>query len=86
MLNYSQSANIIFSDAFTRREKGSEDYYIRQHEREKLDAVKQKMGEARKHIADLEKHVYVKPNTASQTRSSPRTSDEISKESGGEHN
>ena len=60
--NYSEWLLILsHSDAFTRREKGNEDYYIRMHEKEKLDAVKQKMDEAQKHIGDLKAHMYVNP-------------------------
>ncbi|KAF2100868.1 hypothetical protein NA57DRAFT_54941 [Rhizodiscina lignyota] len=44
-------------DAFTKREKGAEDYYVKQHEKEKLLAVRAKIAEAQKHLKDLEKHV-----------------------------
>lgn len=47
------------SDAFTKREQASEDYFVRQKEMEKLQALKDKIAGHQKHLEDLDKHVYV---------------------------
>ncbi|MCJ1353028.1 MAG: hypothetical protein MMC33_003012 [Icmadophila ericetorum] len=44
-------------DAFNKREKANEDYYVRQKEREKLTALKTKLAEQRKHLDELDKHI-----------------------------
>ena len=38
-------------DAFTKREQASEDYYVRQQEKEKLEALKKKIAEKEADIA-----------------------------------
>jgi galactokinase len=47
------------SDAFSKREQADENYYVRQKEMEKLQALKAKIDEHKKHLEELDKHVYV---------------------------
>lgn len=56
-------ANLIVhtSDAFSKREQADENYYVRQKEMEKLQALKAKIDEHKKHLEELDKHVYVLP-------------------------
>ncbi|PHH86896.1 hypothetical protein CDD83_9613 [Cordyceps sp. RAO-2017] len=44
-------------DAFQRRERASEDYAIRQREKEKLLELKQKLAEQQQHLDRLSKHI-----------------------------
>ncbi|KJZ73603.1 hypothetical protein HIM_06936 [Hirsutella minnesotensis 3608] len=44
-------------DAFQRREKASEDYAIRQREKEKLLELKKKLAEQQQHLDRLAKHI-----------------------------
>ncbi|EAT81343.1 hypothetical protein HBI56_107650 [Parastagonospora nodorum] len=44
-------------DAFTKREAASEELYIRQEEKAKLLAIKEKLRQQRQHIEDLDKHI-----------------------------
>ncbi|KAM0559711.1 hypothetical protein ACHAPJ_004235 [Fusarium lateritium] len=44
-------------DAFQRREKASEDYAIRQREKEKLIELKKKLQEQQQHLDRLSKHI-----------------------------
>ncbi|KAM4054842.1 mitochondrial ATPase inhibitor [Hirsutella rhossiliensis] len=44
-------------DAFQRREKASEDYAIRQREKEKLLELKKKLAEQQQHLDRLSKHI-----------------------------
>ncbi|KAF2731609.1 hypothetical protein EJ04DRAFT_526012 [Polyplosphaeria fusca] len=44
-------------DAFTRRETAAEELYIKQEERAKLMAIKEKLSQQKKHIEELEKHI-----------------------------
>jgi DNA-binding PucR family transcriptional regulator len=55
-LHFSNSR--VFSDAFQRREKASEDYAIRQREKEKLIELKKKLQEQQQHLDRLSKHMY----------------------------
>ena len=43
------------SDAFTKREQASEDYYMRQKEVEKLEAMRAKIAGHQKHLDELDK-------------------------------
>ncbi|KAJ1331463.1 mitochondrial ATPase inhibitor [Microdochium nivale] len=45
------------SDAFQKREKASEDYAIRQREKEKLMELKQKLAEQQVHLKKLSDHI-----------------------------
>ncbi len=45
------------SDAFSKREQADENYYVRQKEMEKLQALKAKIDEHKKHLEELDKHV-----------------------------
>lgn len=49
----------MYSDAFTKREQADENYYVRQKEMEKLQALKQKIAEHQKQLDEMDKHVYV---------------------------
>ncbi|OAA33745.1 ATPase inhibitor, IATP, mitochondria [Moelleriella libera RCEF 2490] len=44
-------------DAFQRRERASEDYAIRQREKEKLLELKQKLAEQQAHLRRLSEHI-----------------------------
>ncbi|KAF2668489.1 hypothetical protein BT63DRAFT_479897 [Microthyrium microscopicum] len=44
-------------DAFTKREKGQEDMWVKNEERQKLMALKEKLGAQKKHITELEKEI-----------------------------
>ncbi|KAL8781681.1 MAG: hypothetical protein Q9213_005898 [Squamulea squamosa] len=52
-----KSGGAAHSDAFSKREAASEDYYVRQKEMEKLQNLKQKIEEHKKHLEELDKHV-----------------------------
>lgn len=54
-----QQANNSISDAFQKREKASEDWAIRQREKEKLLALKAKLAEQQAHLKQLSDHMYV---------------------------
>ncbi|RYP76128.1 hypothetical protein DL771_001952 [Monosporascus sp. 5C6A] len=45
------------SDAFQKRERASEDYAIRQREREKLLELKKKLAEQKSHLQKLSDHI-----------------------------
>ncbi|UKZ51331.1 hypothetical protein TrVGV298_005090 [Trichoderma virens] len=45
------------NDAFQRREKASEDYAIRQREKEKLLELRKKLTEQQEHLDRLAKHI-----------------------------
>ncbi|KAI9848312.1 MAG: hypothetical protein M1837_000576 [Sclerophora amabilis] len=44
-------------DAFTKREKGAEDKFVKDKEREKLQALKDKIKQQRSHLDELDKHI-----------------------------
>jgi len=44
-------------DAFTKREKASEDYAIKMREKEKLLELKKKLAEQQEHLKKLEEHI-----------------------------
>ncbi|KAI9882395.1 MAG: hypothetical protein M1823_005859 [Watsoniomyces obsoletus] len=44
-------------DAYTRREKANEDFYVREKEREKLKLLKEKLKAQRAHLDELDKHI-----------------------------
>lgn len=46
-------------DAFKQREKGQEDYAIRQREQAKLQELRSKIKDQQAHLAELSKHMYV---------------------------
>ena len=50
--------NLIDRDAFTKREQASEDYYMRQKEIEKLEAMRKKIAGHQKHLEELDKTMY----------------------------
>ncbi|KAK4993813.1 ATPase inhibitor [Elasticomyces elasticus] len=50
-----RSGGAAQGDAFTRREQASEDFHIRQHEAEKLKALKEKIAAQQKQVDELEK-------------------------------
>lgn len=45
------------SDAFTKREKANEDYYIKQHEKEQLAALKESLKESREKLQEIESKI-----------------------------
>lgn len=47
----------LCSDAFQRRERASEDYAIRQREKEKLLELKKKLTEQQQHLERLSQHM-----------------------------
>jgi len=48
---------LVRSDAFQRREKASEDYAIRQREKEKLLELKKRLADQKDHLNKLEEHI-----------------------------
>uniref|UniRef100_A0A0D6QRT4 ATPase inhibitor, mitochondrial n=1 Tax=Araucaria cunninghamii TaxID=56994 RepID=A0A0D6QRT4_ARACU len=52
-----RSGGSATGDAFSKREKANEDYFIRNRERETLKALKSKLAAQRQHLDELEKHV-----------------------------
>lgn len=46
-----RSGGAAQGDAFTKREQASEDYYVRQHEKEKLEALKKKIADSEAQLA-----------------------------------
>ena len=48
-----------YSDAFSKREQADENLYVRQKEMEKLQALRTKLDEHKKHLEELDKSVYV---------------------------
>ncbi|AOW02383.1 YALI0C05621p [Yarrowia lipolytica CLIB122] len=44
-------------DSFTKREKAQEDLYVKQQEKEKLDALRKQLNKLKQDTADLEKHL-----------------------------
>lgn len=46
-------------DAFSKREQADENHYVRQKEMEKLKDLRAKIDEHKKHLEELDKHVYV---------------------------
>ncbi|KAG0138109.1 mitochondrial ATPase inhibitor, IATP-domain-containing protein [Tuber indicum] len=44
-------------DAFTKREKANEDFYVRAQERAKLLQLKEKLANQRKHLDELDAHI-----------------------------
>ncbi|KAF2182491.1 hypothetical protein K469DRAFT_585690 [Zopfia rhizophila CBS 207.26] len=50
-------------DAFTRRETAAEELYIKQEEKAKLLAIREKLKQQKQHIEELDKHMYAAPPT-----------------------
>lgn len=48
-----------YSDSFSRREKAQEDLYIRQRERERLVKLREKLNAQKKHLDELDAHMWV---------------------------
>lgn len=48
-----------YRDAFSKREQADENLYVRQKEQEKLQQLKQKIADHKKHLDALDKDVYV---------------------------
>ncbi|KAF2864837.1 mitochondrial ATPase inhibitor, IATP-domain-containing protein [Massariosphaeria phaeospora] len=53
----SRSGGSRGGDAFTKRETAAEELYIKQEERQKLLAIKEKLKQQKQHIEELEKHI-----------------------------
>ncbi|MCJ1299040.1 hypothetical protein MMC08_001831 [Hypocenomyce scalaris] len=54
-----RSGGEVQGDTFTKREKANEDYYVKQQERQKLMALKEKISQQRKQLEELDKNMYV---------------------------
>ncbi|KAL8761778.1 MAG: hypothetical protein Q9184_002139 [Pyrenodesmia sp. 2 TL-2023] len=52
-----RSGGAAQGDAFSKREKANEDFYVRDQEMQKLRALKKKIEEHKKHLEELEKNV-----------------------------
>ncbi|KAL8922699.1 MAG: hypothetical protein Q9208_005012 [Pyrenodesmia sp. 3 TL-2023] len=52
-----RSGGAAQGDAFVKREKANEDFYVRDQEMQKLRALKKKIDEHKKHLEELEKNV-----------------------------
>ncbi|AMD20094.1 HCL057Wp [Eremothecium sinecaudum] len=50
-------ANINSNDAFRKREKAQEDMYVKQHEKEQLKRLREKLQEQQKKIDSLEQQI-----------------------------
>ena len=48
-----------YRDAFSKREQADENLYVRQKEQEKLMELKKKISDHKKHLDELDQHVYV---------------------------
>ncbi|CAF9906267.1 MAG: hypothetical protein ALECFALPRED_002179 [Alectoria fallacina] len=55
-------------DAFSKREQADENLYVRQKEQEKLQQLKQKIADHKKHLDDLDKHVTEQMNLGSEKK------------------
>ncbi|QDS70824.1 hypothetical protein FKW77_004932 [Venturia effusa] len=54
---FSRPGGAASGDAFTKREKGSEDMWIRQEEQAKLHALAAKVANAQKHMEELQGYI-----------------------------
>ncbi|KAI5843990.1 mitochondrial ATPase inhibitor, IATP-domain-containing protein [Morchella snyderi] len=54
---FSRPAGEAAGDAFTKREKAAEDFYVRQQEKVKLLQLKEKLKQQRKHLDELDAHI-----------------------------
>ncbi|KAI9677199.1 MAG: hypothetical protein M1829_002773 [Trizodia sp. TS-e1964] len=53
----SRAGGIASGDAFSKREKANEDYYVREQEKAKLLALREKLKQQQKHLQELDKHI-----------------------------
>ncbi|KAI9798626.1 MAG: hypothetical protein M1825_005050 [Sarcosagium campestre] len=53
----SRAGGAASGDAYTRREKANEDYYVKEQEKEKLRALQAKLKEQSEHIKKLDQHI-----------------------------
>ena len=77
------------SDAFTKREKANEDYFVKQKEREKLMALRDKIKAQQQHLKELDEHLYVSKANLMPCFCGlliPMLRETLSKSSGGEQN
>ncbi|KAI9892937.1 MAG: hypothetical protein M1814_000821 [Vezdaea aestivalis] len=74
------------TDAFTKREKASEDLYVREQEKAKLLEVRKKLAESQKHVQEIEEHLYATMSRPGwDSPANTHISKALEKESGGEH-
>ncbi|CDM26295.1 ATPase inhibitor, IATP, mitochondria [Penicillium roqueforti FM164] len=73
-------------DSFARREAAHEAMYIRQVEMEKLENLKRKVEEQRKHMNELDKHMWGYPEFSHSRPTLTGHSDEYTRSQGGEQN
>ncbi|SLM36814.1 atpase mitochondrial [Lasallia pustulata] len=52
-----RSGGTAQGDSFTKREKANEDYYVKQQEKAKLLALKEKISQQRKQLEELDKNI-----------------------------
>ncbi|KAF1955343.1 hypothetical protein CC80DRAFT_415755 [Byssothecium circinans] len=64
----SRAGGIRSGDAFTKREAAAEELYIKQEERNKLLAIRQRLMQQQQHIEELAKHMSVCPFPSSDVR------------------
>ncbi|CAF9929597.1 hypothetical protein IMSHALPRED_007951 [Imshaugia aleurites] len=55
-------------DAFSKREQADENLYVRQKEQEKLQQLKQKIADHKKHLDALDKDVTEQMNSGSEKK------------------
>ncbi|CAD6577346.1 MAG: hypothetical protein ASARMPREDX12_008318 [Alectoria sarmentosa] len=55
-------------DAFSKREQADENLYVRQKEQEKLQQLKQKIADHKKHLDELDQHVTEQMNSGSEKK------------------
>ncbi|KAI9842128.1 MAG: hypothetical protein M1838_003259 [Thelocarpon superellum] len=48
---------VMRRDAYTKREKANEDFYVKEKEKEKLLALRKKIETQRAHLNELDKHL-----------------------------
>ncbi|KAI9825635.1 MAG: hypothetical protein M1832_000979 [Thelocarpon impressellum] len=53
----SRAGGVASGDAYTKREKANEDFYVKEKEREKLLGLRKKLEQQRAHLAELDKHI-----------------------------
>jgi hypothetical protein len=53
----------FYRDAFSKREKASEDYAVKMREKEKLLELKKKLAEQHEHLKKLEEHMLDLPTS-----------------------
>ncbi|KAL9075565.1 MAG: hypothetical protein Q9161_001638 [Pseudevernia consocians] len=63
-----RSGGAAQGDAFSKREQADENLYVHQKEQEKLQQLRQKIADHKKHLDDLDKHVTEQMNSGSEKK------------------